>query len=212
MKRTHTIVLLILIGLLSSLATYARINSLGFIETPYRKVMKELDNRDPDLLGRTVSRDVKTAKGRLILEEGEIIDEKALKEIARLRNKQIPVKAFISAQPEEVEYLSADREENYIIAQANVRLDEKNQLVDSRVEVRKGEDLYLESAEQVDYVDVSPMQLMSVSASLIPFLEHDDANRALMGSNMQRQAVPLFRPEAPLVGTGIEGRVAQDSG
>jgi DNA-directed RNA polymerase subunit beta len=200
------------IGLLSSLATYARINSLGFIETPYRKVLKELDNRSDDLLGRTVSKDVKTAKGRLIIEEGEVIDERTLKEIARLRNKKIPVKAFISAQGEEVEYLSADREENYIIAQANVALDEKNQLVDSRVEVRKGEDLYLEASDRVDYVDVSPMQLMSVSASLIPFLEHDDANRALMGSNMQRQAVPLLRPEAPLVGTGIEERVAQDSG
>ncbi|MFQ6030381.1 MAG: DNA-directed RNA polymerase subunit beta, partial [Dehalococcoidia bacterium] len=109
-------------------------------------------------------------------------------------------------------YLSADQEENFRVAQANSVLDELNQFVADRVEVREGENYIQESPETVDLMDVSPMQIMSVSAALIPFLEHDDANRALMGSNMQRQAVPLLQPQAPVVGTGIEGRVARDSG
>ena len=200
------------IGLLSSLATYARINDFGFIETPYKKVYKELNNKDEDLIGRTVTEDVKTAKGRLIIRAGETIDEETFKAIARLNDRQIPVRPFVSARAEDVVYLPADKEENYVIAQANVTLDDRNQLVDERVEVRRGEVYSTESADKVEYLDVSPMQIMSVSASLIPFLEHDDANRALMGSNMQRQAVPLIRPEAPLVGTGIEDRVARDSG
>ena len=118
----------------------------------------------------------------------------------------------MSAKDEDVIYLSADREETYVIAQANAPLDKKNQLLGDRVEVRIADAYAEETPERVDFMDVSPMQIMSVSASLIPFLEHDDANRALMGSNMQRQAVPLLRPQAPLIGTGIEGRVAQDSG
>ena len=200
------------IGLLNSLATYARINDLGFIEAPYRRVVKQVGSRDPDLIGRTVAEDIKTAKGRVVVRKGEVITEETAKAISRLREREIPVKAFVSQRPEDVVYLSADKEEKHVIAQANVRLDERDQMVGERVEVRKGEDLYLESPDGVEYVDVSPMQIMSVSASLIPFLEHDDANRALMGSNMQRQAVPLLRADAPLVRTGIEGRVARDSG
>ena len=200
------------IGLLSSLASYARINDFGFIESPYRRVLKELPNTDPDLLGRTVTEDVATSKRRVIVKAGGQITGKVLKSIAALSSRTIPIKSFVSAKEEDIAYLSADREEPYIIAQANVQLDEKNQLVGDRVEVRVGERYAEESPERVDFMDVSPMQIMSVSASLIPFLEHDDANRALMGSNMQRQAVPLLRPQAPFIGTGIEARVAQDSG
>ena len=109
-------------------------------------------------------------------------------------------------------YLSADQEETYRVAQANSELDYLNQFTQDRVELRLGENYIQESPESVDFMDVSPMQIMSVSAALIPFLEHDDANRALMGSNMQRQAVPLLRPQAPTVGTGMESRVARDSG
>ena len=200
------------IGLLSSLATYARINPLGFIESPYRRVLKELPNSDPDLEGRTVTEKVIDDDGKTAASSGESLTTRKLKRLAALSDRTIKVKPFVSAKEEDVIYLSADREENYVVAQANVQLDGKNQLVQDRVEVRIGENYSEEPSETVDYMDVSPMQITSVSASLIPFLEHDDANRALMGSNMQRQSVPLLRPEAPLVGTGIEGRVARDSG
>jgi DNA-directed RNA polymerase subunit beta len=145
------------IGLISSLSTYARINRLGFLETPYRKVV---DARPTD----------------------------------------------------EIEYLTADQEERYCIAQANEELDDDGRLSNERIMVRKGGEFPIVTAEQVTHMDVSPLQLVSVSAGLIPFLEHDDANRALMGSNMQRQAVPLLRTEAPLVGTGLEAKAAADSG
>ncbi|HEY9171805.1 MAG TPA: DNA-directed RNA polymerase subunit beta [Verrucomicrobiae bacterium] len=144
------------IGLIASLATFARVNDFGFLETPYRKV-----------------------------EKGRVTDK--------------------------LEYLTADREEQYCIAQANAPVDDKGHFTQERVLCRgKGDFVDVEPA-RVDYMDVSPKQLVSVAASLIPFLEHDDANRALMGSNMQRQAVPLLVTEAPLVATGLEGRVARDS-
>ncbi len=200
------------IGLLSSMATYARVNELGFIESPYRPVFKELDSSDPNLEGRTLTSDVVDAQGRVIAGSGDVITREALNKIAGIRGRTIQVKPFVSTKGEDIDYLSADKEEKFIIAQANVALDDKNQFVHDRVEVRIGEQYSEESPDAVHYMDVSPMQIMSVSASLIPFLEHDDANRALMGSNMQRQSVPLLRPEAPLVGTGIEGRVARDSG
>ena len=200
------------IGLLSSLSTYARINSLGFIESPYRRVIKELPNTDPELAGRTLMEDVSENGGKPIARAGREPKGKKLKEIADLSPRNVQVRPFVSRKNEDIVYLSADKEEKYIIAQANVMLDARNQFVQERVEVRIGEKYSEEPSDQVDYMDVSPMQITSVSASLIPFLEHDDANRALMGSNMQRQSVPLLRPQAPLVGTGIEGRVARDSG
>ena len=200
------------IGLLSSLATYARINPLGFIESPYRPVLRELPNTDPDLEGRTPTKNVEDGEGWVIASKGRAITAKKMRELASLPATKIQVRTFVSTKIDDITYLSADKEEKFIVAQANVLLDRKNQLVQDRVEVRIGESYSEESPEVVDYMDVSPMQIMSVSASLIPFLEHDDANRALMGSNMQRQAVPLLRPQAPLVGTGIEGRVARDSG
>jgi len=112
----------------------------------------------------------------------------------------------------EIEYLSADEEEPYFIAQANSLLDERNEFTEGKVEVRHGRKFSLEAPARVDFMDVSPRQIVSVTTSLIPFLEHDDANRALMGSNMQRQAVPLIRPQAPLIGTGMEREAARDSG
>jgi len=145
------------IGLISSLATYARVNDLGFIETPYRVV------RD----GRVTRR---------------------------------------------VEYLTADQEDQYIIAQANAKTDADGRLIEPRVSARHGSEIVLVPPDRVDFMDVSPKQTVSVATALIPFLEHDDANRALMGSNMQRQAVPLLTSEAPLVGTGMELRAAVDSG
>ncbi len=200
------------IGLLSSLSTYARINPMGFIESPYRRVLRELPHNDPDLGGRTIAEEILDDEGTAVAKAGRTLKGKKLAEVVALSPRNIQVKPFVSGKSEDIVYLSADREEKFIIAQANVLLDDKNQFVRDRVEVRTGEKYSEELSDTVDYMDVSPMQITSVSASLIPFLEHDDANRALMGSNMQRQSVPLLRPQAPLVGTGIEGRVARDSG
>jgi DNA-directed RNA polymerase subunit beta len=145
------------IGLINSLALYARTNRYGFLETPYRKVA-----------------------------DGKVTNQ--------------------------IDFLSAIEESNFIIAQANAQLDKNGKLLDSLVSCRAKNEFTLKSPEEVQYMDVAPSQIVSVAASLIPFLEHDDANRALMGSNMQRQAVPCLRPEKPLVGTGIERTVAVDSG
>jgi DNA-directed RNA polymerase subunit beta len=145
------------IGLINSLATYARVNKYGFIESPYRRVV----------------------------------------------NKHVT---------DEVVYLSAMEEAKYTIAQANATIDSRNRITDELVSCRKRGDFMMTTPDQVEFIDVSPKQLVSVAAALVPFLENDDANRALMGSNMQRQAVPLLQPEAPLVGTGLEDVVARDSG
>ena len=200
------------IGLLSSLATYARINPLGFIESPYRPVLKEVANTDLDLIGRTLTESVKDDDGKVIAKAGTTLTKRSVTRISSLSPRTINVKPFVSGKTEDITYLSADKEERFVIAQANVPMDEKNQFIYDKAEVRIGEKYSEEAADTVEYMDVSPMQIMSVSASLIPFLEHDDANRALMGSNMQRQSVPLLKPQAPLVGTGIESRVARDSG
>ena len=201
------------IGLLSTLATYARINPYGFIESPYRRVFKSLPCTSLDLKGRTVTETISDESGKTIVSQGRAIGANRMAALANLpAGTLIPVRSFVPSGDENVIYLSADQEENFRVAQANSELDYLNQFTQDRVELRVGENYIQESPESVDYMDVSPMQIMSVSAALIPFLEHDDANRALMGSNMQRQAVPLLRPEAPTVGTGIEGRVARDSG
>ena len=147
------------IGLISSLCVYAKINELGFIETPYRNV----DNGVVDL----------SAEG--------------------------------------VKYLSAEEEEGLVIAQANAKVDDQGHFVNKRAKSRKDGDFPLEEVENVDLIDVAPNQIASIAASLIPFLEHDDANRALMGSNMMRQAVPIIKPQSPIVGTGLEGNLIKDS-
>ena len=200
------------IGLLGSLATYARTNEFGFIETPYRKILWEVPNTYPDLQGRTVTEAVVDDQGKVVAKKGQVVTAPLAKRLAALPPYTVKVKPFASADPQDIIYLAADEEELYPIAQANSPLDAKNQFVTERVEVRRGEIFSLEPPEHVSYMDISPIQIVSVSAALIPFLEHDDANRALMGSNMQRQAVPLLLTEAPLVGTGMEGRVAMDSG
>ena len=200
------------IGLLGSMATFARTNQFGFMETPYRKVLHEVPNDYPDLAGRTLRESVTDEDGKVIAKAGKVLTSKDASNISGLPHQMVKVKAFVSAGQEQIRYLSADEEEKYVIAQANSLLDKKNQFIEDRVEIRQGERFALESPEQVEHMDVSPLQIVSVSTALIPFLEHDDANRALMGSNMQRQAVPLLRPEAPIVGTGMERRVASDSG
>ena len=210
------------IGLLSSLAAYARIDRLGFIETPYWPVIKELwlgDCRTSDLpgyfdpIGHRVTEDVKTRKGEVIIAAGEAITEAHWRRLRRLSpDLVVHVIPFVDTRPQSVQYLTADLEEQHRIAQANSDFDDLYQFTEDLVEVREGDNYRLAPPDGVEYADVSPLQIMSVSAALIPFLEHDDANRALMGCNMQRQAVPLLQPQAPIVGTGIESRVARDSG
>ena len=200
------------IGLLGSLATYARTNKYGFIETPYRVIKAKISNKGESLLGRTTNNDIVGQDGKTILRGGNVISKRVLRRIQALSERDLEVKPYVSLDPGEIVYLSADEEESVHIAQANSPIDENGQFKEDRVETRIGDSVGMEPPENVRYMDVSPMQLVSVSTSLIPFLEHDDANRALMGSNMQRQAVPLIRPEPPLVATGMESRVAKDSG
>ncbi len=187
------------IGLISSLATFARINDYGFIESPYKKVED----------GRVIDhyRVVRIGEGSFKL--GEIVTGDELdKENAKLAKAK---KKLVEVEPH-AWYLTAWEEERYIIAQANAACDDRGKLLDDQVISRAGGDFVTVEPDRVDYMDISPKQLVSVAAALIPFLEHDDANRALMGSNMQRQAVPLLKAEAPIVGTGLEGIVARDSG
>ncbi len=200
------------IGLLGSLSTFGRINEFGFIETPYRKVLNECDSKSEDIIGRIPADDVKDDNGKLLVESGKAISKQVFEEISKLSNRKIEVVPFPSSDVKDVSYMTADIEEDFRIGQATTQVDSKGQIVSSQVEVREEEGFAHETPENIDYMDVSPMQIVSVSTALIPFLEHDDANRALMGSNMQRQAVPCIRPQAPLVGTGMERRVAIDSG
>ena len=197
------------IGLITSLATYARVNEYGFIETPYRRVIKGLGNDSPDLLNKTIQEPVFDAQEQLLIDRGAVITEEIVGKLAELPSRTIKIRPFVSS---EMEYLPADEEDKQIIAQANVRLDENKQFIDGKIEARHGEKFLTESPDNIDFMDVSTNQIVSVSTGLIPFLEHDDANRALMGSNMQRQSVPLLRPESPIVGTGMEREVARDSG
>jgi DNA-directed RNA polymerase subunit beta len=187
------------IGLISSLSCYARINDYGFIESPYRKVKGA---KVLEFAMITFPGDTRFKVGEQV--EREIVD----KENRRCEESQ---KRLAQYDPHSF-YQTAWEAEEYTIAQANVELNEQNELQDERVNARKAGNFVLVPREDVQYVDVSPKQLVSVAASLIPFLEHDDANRALMGSNMQRQAVPLLLAEAPYIGTGMEYITAKDSG
>ncbi len=188
------------IGLISSLSCYARVNDYGFLETPYRKVKN----------GRIVDYVKVLHPGSTSYKVGDVVlkDEmtKASEPLKGQKGKSLPVLEPFCW------YLTAWEEEKFNIAQANADVDEKGRLTSDLVSAREVGNFKNIPREKIDYIDVSPKQLVSLSAALIPFLEHDDANRALMGSNMQRQAVPLMRPEAPLVGTGIEHLVAKGSG
>src|SRR5437764_1899852 len=187
------------IGLISSLSCYARINDYGFIESPYRRVK---GSRVQDFIQIVNSGDSEYRVGDYVeLHEIERVNE----ELKGKRKKPADYEPFSF-------YLSAWEEDRHVIAQANVELDDKGRLVNDLVNARKAGNFVLVPRDEVDYIDVSPKQLVSVAASLVPFLEHDDANRALMGANMQRQSVPLLRAEAPIVGTGMEGVTARDSG
>jgi len=187
------------IGLISSLSCFARINDYGFIESPYRKVKN----------ARVVDYVIVVNAGDSTFKVGDYVEknemEKINADLKERRKKPVEVEPFSF-------YLSAWEEDRHTIAQANIELDDKGRIAGELVNARKAGNFVLVNRDEVDYVDVSPKQLVSVAASLVPFLEHDDANRALMGANMQRQSVPLLRAQAPIVGTGMEGVTARDSG
>jgi len=184
------------IGLISSLSCYARINEFGFIESPYRKVKS----------GRVIDYVQIVNAGDSEFKAGETVERDKVETInEELKRRKVTSEPYCF-------YLSAWEEDRYVIAQANASLDERGRITTELVNCRQAGNFVLKVRDEVDYIDVSPKQLVSVAASLIPFLENDDANRALMGSNMQRQAVPLIRGEAPLVGTGMERVTARDSG
>jgi DNA-directed RNA polymerase subunit beta len=187
------------IGLISSLSCYARINEYGFIESPYRKVKS---GKILDFVNVVFPGDTHFKVGEQVEREG-IEKEGRRVESSGKRPALFEPHSF---------YMTAWEAEEYTIAQANVELDGDGNVLQDRVNARRAGNFALVPREEVQYIDVSPKQLVSVAASLIPFLEHDDANRALMGSNMQRQAVPLLRAEAPYIGTGMEYITAKDSG
>jgi DNA-directed RNA polymerase subunit beta len=182
------------IGLIGALATYSRVNHFGFMETPYRRVIVR------------ALEDIKL--GKTTYKKGDILERNVVNEML-IHDSDAPLQAEVT---EQLDYLSADEEDRHVIAQANTRLDQRFRIVDERVVVRAKHETQIVDRASVDYMDISPKQIVSIATALIPFLEHDDANRALMGANMQRQAVPLVEPEAPFVGTGVEYRAAKDSG
>jgi DNA-directed RNA polymerase subunit beta len=190
------------IGLISSLSCYARINEFGFIESPYRKVK---DGRVIDFVMITNAGNTKHKVGDIVEASQVGADKDTEKAGTGRRRRGLEYEPFSY-------YLSAWEEDQYIIAQANAKVDENGHFVNERVNARQAGNFILAPRDKVEFIDVSPKQLVSVAASLVPFLENDDANRALMGSNMQRQAVPLLRARAPYVGTGMEYITARDSG
>jgi len=187
------------IGLISSLSCFARINEYGFIESPYRRVK---NGQALDFVAVTNAGESGLRQGDHLVASDAVAQNEALRKAGK-RTMDLEPFSF---------YLSAWEEDRHTIAQANVQLDENLNIVQDIVDARRQGNFVLVSKAEVDYVDVSPKQLVSVAASLVPFLEHDDANRALMGANMQRQSVPLLVAEAPFVGTGMEGVTARDSG
>jgi DNA-directed RNA polymerase subunit beta len=195
------------IGLIGRLGSFARVNEYGFIETPYRRVIKSLAANSTSLVGRTLREDI-SAEDKIVAKSGDLIDESLAKKLANL-GRDVLIVPFVS---DRIEYLSADAEDKFIIAQANAPLTERKEFVRQRISCRYHSGFIFASPENLDYMDVAPNQVVGISAALIPFLEHDDANRALMGSNMMSQAVPLVRPEVPSVSTGMEFYAALDSG
>jgi len=197
------------IGLIGRLASYAKVNRFGFIETPYRRVFKQLYADDPRLAGRMARGDVSDAKsGKVFVSDGERFTPQHVKSLAKFEGP-IPIMPFVS---NDILYLSADEEDKWVIAQANAALTPEHEFVRATASCRNHGDFGFREPTDVDFMDIAPRQIVGVSAALIPFLEHDDANRALMGSNMQTQAVPLIRPEVALVSTGMELQAAIDSG
>ncbi len=191
------------IGLVNHLSSFARINEFGFIETAYKKILREVKNDASLTEGEILRGDVGGFK------DGTAITKEVAVKLAKEKLASITVKSRVT---NEVVYLSAFKEEKYLTASARTRVDEKGYFLDERVPARVNAKPGNARTEDLDFIDVGSAQIVSIATSCIPFLEHDDATRALMGTNMQRQAVPCIRPEAPLVGTGVEHEAAKYSG
>ncbi|MBU1018384.1 MAG: DNA-directed RNA polymerase subunit beta [Patescibacteria group bacterium] len=197
------------IGLVVHLATYAKINKYGFIETPFQKVSRECPNTIKDLVNRTAAGEIKDGN-KSIVKSGIKITKEIAEKLTKIKDlKVVPVRTYVT---NEVTYYDAEDEMELAIAQANSELTEKGEFTQNRVASRLGSEAVLTHHKDLTHIDVSPKQIISVTTSLIPFLEHDDNTRASMGSNMQRQAVPLLKPHSPVVGTGMEKITAESSG
>jgi DNA-directed RNA polymerase subunit beta len=199
------------IGLVGHLASYARINEYGFLETPFRKVLHDVKNEIKEIKGHTLRESIKDPKTKkVILKAGTFITENIAKKLVKFKNiTTIPIIPVVSKQ---VVYLDAFEEEKKVTTAATTPVDDNGHFIKSQAEMRVHGQPTFDDVEKIDYMDVAPNQIISIATSIIPFLEHDDAVRALMGSNMQRQSVSLISPESPIIGTGVESRAAEDSG
>ncbi len=198
------------IGLVSHLSTYARLNDYGFIETPYRMTKKDAHNDGKDAVGEFALHDIADESGKVIVPAGEKITAETAKQLQKISTMElIRIKTRLTDQ---IHHLDAYEEDHLTIGQASIDVNADGYFVEERTSVRIHGTPGIGETDDIDCIDVSPKQIISVTTSLIPFLEHDDANRALMGSNMQRQAVSTIVPSAPIIGTGMEAKAAQDSG
>lgn len=195
------------VGLLCTLSLSGQTDEWGLLSTPVRRVYDSLDSRDERLLGRTLREDIEGAAA------GDVIDAALLERLRIAEPREVSVRRFVLPDASGVEYLSAYDERFVTVGQSTIEIDALGQIEDSgAIDARRGHSWVTESADGLDYLDLEPRQIISASTSLIPFLDHNDATRALMGCNMQRQAVPLVAPQTPLVGTGSEKIIANDSG
>ena len=198
------------IGLVGHLASYARVNDFGFLETPFRRVLHDVDNSIKIITGKIARVDIKNHKTKnTIVVAGETINATKAKEISKTDLEIIPIKPIVT---NEIVYLDAFEEEKYNTTAATTIIDDNGYFVEEYADIRINGQPSYEKVEKIDLMDVAPNQIISIATSLIPFLEHDDAVRALMGTNMQRQSVSVIRPQAPIVGTGVESKAAADSG
>ncbi|MDD3646178.1 MAG: DNA-directed RNA polymerase subunit beta [Candidatus Gracilibacteria bacterium] len=198
------------IGLVLHMASYAKVDRFGFLVTPFREIKHTVKNDGKEAINRIALTDIVGDDGKVIVKEKEYITEKAAGELAKkIKAKEIVVRGFLG---DKFDYFDAEQEKKLTIAEANTEVDEYGNFKNTRLGARNNSEPTLSYVKEITHIDVSPKQTMSIETSLIPFLEHDDATRAEMGSNMMRQAVPLVRPEAPIVGTGMERIVGEKSG
>ncbi|MDD4995169.1 MAG: DNA-directed RNA polymerase subunit beta [Patescibacteria group bacterium] len=197
------------IGLVGHLSCYALVNEYGFIESPYRRVVHDVPNDGKSAVGEYARHDLKDAEGKIVVSAEEKITKEIAAKLIGNGTETIPLKPRVT---NDIEYLNAFHEEKSICASATTAIDEKGFFLETQVGVRKRGEPSVEDVHSIDYMDVASKQIVSIATALIPFLEHDDTVRALMGTNMQRQAVPCVKADAPIVGTGVEERAARDSG
>jgi len=198
------------IGLVLHLASYAKIDKYGFITTPFQKVCHFVKNDGKAAINHITLTDVLDAKEKVVVPEKTVITEEIAKKLQKeIKTEDLEVRGFVL---NEYEYIDAFQERGKVIAEANSPTDEFGNFKETRISARKEFEATTVYIKEVDYIDVSPKQIMSETTALVPFLEHDDATRALMGTVMMRQGVPLVRPEAPIVGTGMERVIGEGSG